>query len=76
MKITIKRFNVHMEIKNKGIEFEVRSPDGREHWGNLILTKSALIWCPGQVPPKHGHKVDWKSFIKLVEKHYPRGRDD
>ena len=66
MKVTIKRFNVTMDVKNSGIEFEVRSPNGREHLGDLVLTKASLIWCPGRIKPKDGHKMDWDTFIKMM----------
>ncbi len=54
-----------MEVKNKGIEFEVRSPNG-EHRGDLVLTKTSLIWCPGQTKPENGYKVDWDTFIERM----------
>ena len=41
MKVKIKSFDVRMEVKNRGIEFDVYSPDGREHLGDLVLTKTA-----------------------------------
>lgn len=44
IKVTIKSFDVAMEVKNKGIEFGVRSRDG-EHLGDVVLTKSGLVWC-------------------------------
>lgn len=66
MKVNIKRFNVDMEVKNSGIEFEVRSPNGKEHRGDLVLTKANLIWCPGQTKPENGHKISWEKFIELV----------
>lgn len=43
MKVTIKSFDVGMEVKNAGIEFDVYSPDGTDHLGDLVLTKSGLI---------------------------------
>lgn len=66
MKVTVKEFNVDMEVKTKGIEFEVRSPNGKKHLGDLVLTKSSLIWCQGQTRPEKGHKVDWDTFIKMM----------
>ncbi len=66
MKVTVKRFNVTMDVKASGVEFEVRSPDGEEHLGDLVLTKTSLIWCPGKTRPENGHKVDWKTFIKRM----------
>lgn len=67
MKVNIKKFNVPMEVKNNGIEFEVRSPDGKTHLGDLVLKNSALIWCPGQTQPANGYKIAWQDFIKLAE---------
>ena len=67
MKVNIKRFNVEMEVKNSGVEFEVRSPDGKTHLGDLVLKKSALVWCPGQTRPENGHKVPWQDFITFAE---------
>lgn len=66
MKVTIKSFDVAMEVKNKGIEFEVRSPDG-EHLGDVVLTKSGLVWCKGRTDPKNGVQVNWSEFIAWME---------
>ena len=68
MKVSIKEFNVDMEVKTKGIEFEVRSNKG-EHRGDLVLTKTRLIWCPGQTKPENGHKIEWDDFIALALEH-------
>ena len=69
MKVSIKEFNVDMPVKNNGIEFEVRSSDGKTHLGDLLVTKAALTWCPGQTRPENGHKISWQDFIKLATKH-------
>ena len=69
MKVKIKRFNVEMAVKNSGIEFEVRSSNGKKHYGDLVLTKARLIWCPGQTHFKNGHQLDWEDFIRLAEEH-------
>lgn len=66
MKVTIKEFAVDMEVKTKGIEFEVRSPDGSKHLGDLILTKTGLEWCKGRVTAGNGVKVSWDEFIKRM----------
>ena len=66
MKVTIKSFDVEMEVKNKGIEFEVRTPSG-QHLGDVVLTKSGLVWCNGRTDPKNGLKVSWKKFIEFTE---------
>ncbi len=67
MKVNIKKFNIAMEVKNSGIEFEVHSPDRKTHLGDLVLKNSALIWCPGQTQPANGHKITWQDFIKFAE---------
>lgn len=40
MKVLIKEFAVDMEVKSKGIEFEVKSPDGASHLGDCYVTKN------------------------------------
>ena len=67
MKVNIKRFNVDMEIKTSGIEFEVRTPSGKDHLGDLVLTKSNLIWCRGRTHFKNGKKMKWEDFIEMME---------
>ena len=67
MKVLIKKFDVQMEVKNRGIEFEVRSPDGEDHLGDVVLKKSGLVWCKGRTDPKNGIKVSWEKFIAFAE---------
>jgi hypothetical protein len=67
MKVTIKDFNVDMEIRNNGIEFEVYSPDGTKHLGDLILTKSKLEWCKGRTRAGNGVSKSWDEFIELMK---------
>ena len=65
MKVSIKTFDVKMEIKKNGIEFEVRDPKGAFQ-GDLILTNTKLIWCKGKIPKKGGKSVTWKEFISWM----------
>ncbi len=67
MKVTIKSFDVEMEVKNAGIEFEVYSPDGATHLGDLILTKRNLIWCKGRKRRENGKEIGWTEFIEWAE---------
>lgn len=67
MKVTIKDFAVSMEIKNKGIELDVYTPDGK-HLGDLVVRKKGLIWCKGKTTPAKGKKISWKAFIQYMEK--------
>jgi hypothetical protein len=63
MDVFIKQFNVDMEVKNNGIEFEVRAPNGGQHRGDLILTKTTLEWCEGRIRAGNGKRATWDDFI-------------
>lgn len=67
MKVTIKEFNVDMEVKNSGVEFDVYSPDGSTHHGDLVLTKSGIVWCKGRTKRENGISLNWTRFIELIE---------
>ncbi len=66
MKVSIKDFNVQMDIKTAGIELEVYDNDDT-HLGDLVITKTRLIWCHGRINPKNGVAVDWQEFIDYME---------
>jgi hypothetical protein len=67
MNVTVKEFGITMEIKNKGIEFEVHDGQGSKHKGDLVLNKAGLTWCKGKRPPKNGRRIRWKEFIEWAE---------
>ena len=58
MKVTIKKFDVQMELKNNGMEIEVRDTND-EFKGDLIVSKSGLTWCKGKAQRKNGFKKSW-----------------
>ncbi len=62
MKVSIKDFGVDMEVKNRGIEFEMHYNAGTFK-GNCYVTKSGLIWCEGKTQKKNGIRVSWDEFI-------------
>ena len=66
MSVLIKSFDVKMEVKNKGVEFEVRD-NQKGFLGDCIVTRRGLVWCKGKTSPKNGIKVTWKQFISWVE---------
>ncbi len=66
MKVGIKDLSVSMEVKNNGIELEVRDNDDK-HQGDLVVTKSKLIWCEGKTNRDNGHQVSWKDFTAFME---------
>ena len=67
MKVQIKEFDVGMEVKSKGIEFEVREPDGSMQIGDCYLTMTGLVWCKGKTNKKNGTKVTWKDFMEIMK---------
>jgi hypothetical protein len=67
MQVDIKKFSVAMQVKTKGIELEVRSPDGQTHHGDLVVTKTGLTWCRGRTTPENGKPITWKAFIEYME---------
>src|SRR5579863_1406510 len=66
MDVSIKTFDVDMKIKNNGIELDVSDPDGT-HLGDLVVTKTRLIWCKGKKKRKNGKQVDWNDFIAYMD---------
>ncbi len=66
MNISIKSFDVTMEVKNKGVEFEVRDPQDN-FLGDCIATKASLIWCEGKTKRSNGKKVSWDNFIGWIQ---------
>lgn len=66
MKVSIKDFHVDMPVKNKGVEFEIRSSDG-VHLGDVIITKAGVIWCKGRTRRKNGVRLSWDDFAALMD---------
>ena len=67
MKVRIKQFDVGMEVKSSGIEFEVRTPDDASQIGDCYLTMTGLIWCKGKTSKNRGIKISWVDFTKIME---------
>lgn len=61
MNVSIKKFNVEMEVRNAGLEFEVRDTKDN-HIGDLVVTKTKLVWCEGRVRPENGKAITWEDF--------------
>jgi len=66
MDIRIKEFAVDMNVENKGIELEVRSPDGSDQVGDCIVTKTQLTWCEGSIRRNKGTKIKWKDLATIL----------
>jgi hypothetical protein len=66
MNVKIKNFDVDVDVKTKGIEFEVRTPDGKSQLGDCYLTMTGLIWCPGRTSKQNGTRIQWQEFMDLL----------
>jgi hypothetical protein len=66
MKVKIKSFDVDMDVKNNGVEFQVHDNDGTFK-GDCYVTKSGVTWCAGRTTREKGVKVSWADFIKWME---------
>lgn len=66
MKVRIKNLSVDMEVKNNGVEFEVR--DTADNFlGDCFITKTGLIWCKGKTAKANGKKISWNKFIDMMD---------
>jgi len=66
MKVAIKSFDVDMDVKNNGIEFQVHDNQAK-FLGDCFVTRAGLIWCKGRVRREHGTRVNWQDFIAWME---------
>ncbi|CAN5688644.1 hypothetical protein BH24ACT21_BH24ACT21_03830 [soil metagenome] len=67
MKVTIKSFDVAMEVKSKGVELEIKSPDENTHHGDCYATMTGLIWCKGKTRKDKGVKIEWDQLMEICE---------
>lgn len=66
MIVSIKKFNVEMELKNNGIELEIR--DTQDNFlGDLVVDKSKITWCKGRTKKANGIAISLEDFIKYME---------
>lgn len=66
MKVSVKDFAVTMDIKNKGIELDVYD-NADNHLGDLVVTKTKLVWCKGKTSVTNGKEIAWQDFIEYME---------
>ena len=67
MKVRIKQFDVGMEVKSSGIEFEVRTPDDTNQIGDCYLTMTGLVWCKWKTSKKKSIKISWGDFAEIMK---------
>lgn len=64
--VNIKDLHVDMEVKTRGVEFEVHNSSGK-HMGDLVVKKNGLVWCKGKTKPENGEHISWDKFIDWME---------
>jgi hypothetical protein len=70
MRVAIKSFEVEMDVKTNGIEFEVY--DNNDNFlGDCFLTKTGLTWCERKTRRKNGVKISWREFIDWMNSDQP-----
>lgn len=67
VEVSIKSIGTSVPIRNNGIEIDVAKPNGKGRHGDLIITKTGLIWCKGRATRENGHSISWPDFIKMME---------
>jgi hypothetical protein len=66
MQVKIKELAAEIELKNKGIELEIRDPSGN-FIGDLVINKSNIIWCEGRTKVENGIKLSIPNFIQKMK---------
>lgn len=66
MNVSIKKINLPIELKNNGIEIEVKDPKG-VFLGDLVIGRGRIIWCKGKTTPENGIKKKWEDVIAFFE---------
>jgi hypothetical protein len=62
MEVWIKSLEVDMQVKQKGIELEVRAADGKTQLGDCYATMTGLVWCKGRVKKENGVKLSGTTY--------------
>jgi hypothetical protein len=65
MEVWIKSLEVEMQVKQKGIELEVRGKDGKDQLGDCYATMTGLVWCKGRTKKENGIKLKWEDLIAI-----------
>lgn len=62
MKVKVKDLSATIELKQNGIELEIR--DTQDNFvGDLVITSTNIIWCNGRTTRAKGKKISIPDFI-------------
>jgi hypothetical protein len=65
MEVWIKSLKVEMQVKQNGIELEVRSANGGTQIGDCYATMTGLVWCKGRTTKPNGVKMKWEDLALI-----------
>ena len=66
MKVNVKDLSAVIELKQNGMELEVREPNGGPQLGDCYVTMTGLTWCRGKTTKKNGVKLSWKELAQIL----------
>jgi hypothetical protein len=66
MKISVKDFDISMDLGNNGITLDVY--DNNDNFlGDLRIGKATIEWCKGKTQKGNGVQMKWPELIGLFE---------
>ena len=65
MEVVITDLGIPLEVKTRGIDFEVRDNSG-SLLGHLKLTSTKLEWRNRGIHRGNGIEIEWEDFIELM----------
>ena len=69
MQVKIKDFDVSpIEVRTNGIEFEIRTPNGDQQLGDLILTRTSTRMVSRQNPTRQWRSKDLATVHRVDER--------
>jgi hypothetical protein len=63
MDVKIKNLDAEMQLKAKGMELDVKAPNGKVA-GTLAVKKAGLVWTKGKAK---GVNISWVKFLAFVD---------
>jgi hypothetical protein len=62
MKVSVKDFQVSMELGNNGLEMDVYDNQDN-HLGDLRIGRGTIEWCAGRTRKGNGKQKSWDELI-------------
>jgi hypothetical protein len=66
MDVSIKTFTVEQQLKQNGLELEIRNPRGGPHRGDCYVTMTGLTWCQGRTQRPNGVQLKWEELEEIL----------